>query len=89
MPLNYNQIAGQSAERLAALSDGIFAVAIPLLVSLLPDVRRTLRAATAAGAVVVLSALLLTESRGALVALAVALAVQLALDRRGEFYPAA
>jgi uncharacterized membrane protein len=28
----YNQIAGQSAERLAALSDGIFAVAMTLLV---------------------------------------------------------
>jgi uncharacterized membrane protein len=32
MPLNYNRIAGQSAERLAALSDGIFAVAMTLLV---------------------------------------------------------
>jgi uncharacterized membrane protein len=29
---NYNQIAGQSTERLAALSDGIFAVAMTLLV---------------------------------------------------------
>ena len=29
---NYNQIAGQSVERLAALSDGIFAVAMTLLV---------------------------------------------------------
>lgn len=32
MPATYNQIAGQSAERLAALSDGIFAVAMTLLV---------------------------------------------------------
>jgi len=31
MPVNYNQIAGQSAERLAALSDGVFAVAMTLL----------------------------------------------------------
>jgi hypothetical protein len=27
VPTHYNQIAGQSVERLAALSDGIFAVA--------------------------------------------------------------
>lgn len=32
MPLGYNRIAGQSIERLAALSDGIFAVAMTLLV---------------------------------------------------------
>ena len=32
MAVRYNQIAGQSAERLAALSDGIFAVAMTLLV---------------------------------------------------------
>ena len=32
MGSNYNQIAGQSIERLAALSDGIFAVAMTLLV---------------------------------------------------------
>jgi len=32
MDSNYNQIAGQSTERLAALSDGIFAVAMTLLV---------------------------------------------------------
>jgi TMEM175 potassium channel family protein len=32
MPLSYNRIAGQSVERLAALSDGIFAVAMTLLV---------------------------------------------------------
>ena len=32
MPISYNQIAGQSVERLAALSDGIFAVAMTLLV---------------------------------------------------------
>jgi uncharacterized membrane protein len=32
LPPNYNQIAGQSLERLAALSDGIFAVAMTLLV---------------------------------------------------------
>ena len=31
-PFSYNRIAGQSAERLAALSDGIFAVAMTLLV---------------------------------------------------------
>ena len=30
--LSYNQIAGQSVERLAALSDGVFAVAMTLLV---------------------------------------------------------
>jgi uncharacterized membrane protein len=30
--LSYNRIAGQSVERLAALSDGIFAVAMTLLV---------------------------------------------------------
>jgi uncharacterized membrane protein len=32
MRLSYNEIAGQSVERLAALSDGIFAVAMTLLV---------------------------------------------------------
>ena len=32
MTTGYNQIAGQSAERLAALSDGVFAVAMTLLV---------------------------------------------------------
>jgi uncharacterized membrane protein len=32
MPLAYNRIAGQSLERLAVLSDGIFAVAMTLLV---------------------------------------------------------
>lgn len=32
MKLSYNEIAGQSVERLAALSDGIFAVAMTLLV---------------------------------------------------------
>jgi uncharacterized membrane protein len=32
MPTSYNQITGRSLERLAALSDGIFAVAITLLV---------------------------------------------------------
>jgi uncharacterized membrane protein len=32
MRTTYNQVAGQSAERLAALSDGVFAVAITLLV---------------------------------------------------------
>jgi TMEM175 potassium channel family protein len=32
MRTRYNQIAGQSAERLAALSDGVFAVAMTLLV---------------------------------------------------------
>ena len=31
MTTSYNQIAGQSAERLAALSDGVFAVAMTLL----------------------------------------------------------
>lgn len=31
MPTSYNQIAGQSVERLAALSDGIFGVAMTLL----------------------------------------------------------
>jgi uncharacterized membrane protein len=32
MPTHYNRIAGQSVERLAALSDGVFAVAMTLLV---------------------------------------------------------
>ena len=32
MPTTYNRIAGQSVERLAALSDGVFAVAMTLLV---------------------------------------------------------
>ena len=32
MPVSYRQIAGVSLERLAALSDGIFAVAMTLLV---------------------------------------------------------
>jgi uncharacterized membrane protein len=32
MPTTYNQVAGQSVERLAALSDGVFAVAMTLLV---------------------------------------------------------
>ncbi len=32
MSPSYNRIAGQSVERLAALSDGIFAVAMTLLV---------------------------------------------------------
>ena len=32
MNTSYNRIAGQSVERLAALSDGIFAVAMTLLV---------------------------------------------------------
>ena len=32
MPMSYNQITGRSLERLAALSDGIFAVAMTLLV---------------------------------------------------------
>ncbi len=31
MKTTYNQIAGQSVERLAALSDGVFAVAMTLL----------------------------------------------------------
>ena len=31
MPVSYNKIAGQSLERLAALSDGVFAVAMTLL----------------------------------------------------------
>src|SRR5271170_7505602 len=32
MPTHYNRIAGQSVERLAALSDGVFSVAMTLLV---------------------------------------------------------
>ncbi len=32
MAVSYNHIAGQSVERLAALSDGVFAVAMTLLV---------------------------------------------------------
>jgi uncharacterized membrane protein len=31
MPVSYNKIAGQNVERLAALSDGVFAVAMTLL----------------------------------------------------------
>jgi hypothetical protein len=31
MPSLYNRVAGQSVERIAALSDGIFAVAMSLL----------------------------------------------------------
>ena len=31
MPITYNRVAGQNAERLAALSDGVFAVAMTLL----------------------------------------------------------
>ena len=31
-PTHYNQIAGQSLERISALSDGIFSVAMTLLV---------------------------------------------------------
>jgi len=31
MPASYNKTAGQSAERLAALSDGVFAMARTLL----------------------------------------------------------
>ena len=31
MPVSYNKIAGQSVERVAALSDGVFAVAMTLL----------------------------------------------------------
>lgn len=63
---------------------GLFALAIPILLSLLPDARRALRPAIAAGAVVLLAGLLLTESRGALLALTLAVAVQLVIDRRGE-----
>ena len=32
MPKTYNEIAGQSVERLAALSDGLFAIAMTLLI---------------------------------------------------------
>jgi uncharacterized membrane protein len=32
MAVSYNHIAGQSVERLAALSDGVFAVAMTLLI---------------------------------------------------------
>jgi uncharacterized membrane protein len=32
MPTSYNRIAGQSVERLAVLSDGVFAMAMTLLV---------------------------------------------------------
>src|SRR4249919_1208038 len=32
MPTSYSDIAGQSVERLAALSDGVFAIAMTLLV---------------------------------------------------------
>ena len=38
----YNQIAGRSVERLAAISDGIFAVAMTLLVLDLKDPAREL-----------------------------------------------
>jgi uncharacterized membrane protein len=36
MPSAYNRVAGQSVERLTALSDGIFAFAMTLLVLYLP-----------------------------------------------------
>ncbi|HTZ75561.1 MAG TPA: TMEM175 family protein [Candidatus Aquilonibacter sp.] len=36
MPVTYNRVAGQNAERLAALSDGIFAFAMTLLVLDIP-----------------------------------------------------
>lgn len=39
---HYNQIAGQNVERLAAISDGIFAVAMTLLVLDLHDPAREL-----------------------------------------------
>lgn len=61
---------------------GLFAAAIPLLLWLAPAGSRAIRAATSAGAVVLISALLLTESRGALVALVIALGVQTLVDRR-------
>jgi uncharacterized membrane protein len=32
MPTSYNQIAGKSIERIAALSDGLFAIAMTLLI---------------------------------------------------------
>ena len=32
MPTSYNEIAGKSIERIAALSDGLFAIAMTLLI---------------------------------------------------------
>ncbi|MES1197107.1 MAG: TMEM175 family protein, partial [Pseudomonadota bacterium] len=32
MPKSYNDVAGKSVERIAALSDGLFAIAMTLLV---------------------------------------------------------
>ena len=43
MPVSYRQTAGVSLERLAALSDGIFAVAMTLLVLSLSVLGRSLR----------------------------------------------
>jgi TMEM175 potassium channel family protein len=44
MSRSYNDIAGKSVERLAALSDGIFAVAMTLLVlDLRTPVKETIR----------------------------------------------
>ena len=61
---------------------GLFALAIPLALWLMPASGRALRASASAGVVVLMSALLLTESRGALIGLAVAVGVQLVVDRR-------
>ena len=61
---------------------GLFALAIPLLLWLTPASGRAIRAGASAGVVILMSALLLTESRGALIALGVAVGVQLVIDRR-------
>ena len=52
MPVSYNRIAGRSVERIAALSDGVFAVAMTLLVLDLrvPAIEAALKANWSAGA---------------------------------------
>jgi O-Antigen ligase len=60
----------------------LFATSIPLAVLLVQSAHRAARAAAAAAAVLLLAALFLTQSRGALSALAVALIVQMLVDRR-------
>ena len=60
----------------------VFAIAIPLAVLLAQAAGRTARAAAVFAAVLLLGGLFLTESRGALGALVLALVAQMLLDRR-------